>query len=89
MNYTADIKFIKYLLHRISIIDIGFYEKVVFFFLYIPEVFEVTGIGKFIKVDDSVFRVFVHHESHEVRTNKSGTSGYEQCFHMFIFYFYR
>ena len=43
--------------------------------LYIGQIGEVAGIGEFIQIDNAIFRISIAEAAHNVRADKSGTSG--------------
>ena len=47
--------------------------------LYILEIRKVTCVSEFVEVDDAVVGMVVHHQSHKVASDESGTSGYKYC----------
>ena len=45
----------------------------------IAQVLEVPGIGQHVHIDDAVVAVFVYKQANDVRANKSGTAGDDDC----------
>ena len=70
-----------FLLHKgveaFEVADVHLDELVVRLVLYVLEVFQVAGVGQFVKVDDLVLGIFVDKQADNVTADESGTSGYD------------
>ena len=69
------------LIESLEVADVHLDELVVRLVLDILQVCQVTGIGKFVEVDDVILGVLVYKESHNVAANKAGTTGDDDIFH--------
>ncbi len=69
--------FCDYAAHFVEIGYIGLDETVVRTVFDVLEVCEVAGIGKFVKVDNVVVRIFVDKKPDHVRSDESGSAGDE------------
>ena len=65
--------------NSLEIADVHSYETVVRLVLYVLEIRKVTCVSEFVEVDDAVVGMVVHHQSHKVASDESGTSGYKYC----------
>ena len=74
---AVDMVFCDYAAHFVEIGYIGLDKAVVRTVFDILEVCEVAGIGKFVKVDNVVVRIFVDEKPDHVRSDESGSAGDE------------
>ena len=74
MDDSVNLLVLHKLKHGIEVADVHSDELVIRLVFHILEVFKVTGIGKFVKVDDFVARVFVYKQTDHVAADKTGAT---------------
>lgn len=70
------------LVECLEVADIHLHKLVVGLMLDVLEVTEVASIGQLVEVDDAVVGVLVHEEAHNMRADKSRTTGDNYSFHL-------
>ena len=77
MNNAVDFMFADDLAHSIKVGDVGAHEGVVGSILDVAQVGQISGVCQLVEVDDIVVWIFVDKQPHHVRSDESGTAGYE------------
>ena len=62
-------------MHRVEVAHVRLDEAVVRRVLDVAKVFKVAGIGKFVHVDDPVFRIFRHEQTDDVAPDEARAAG--------------
>ena len=69
----------------LEVADIRLHEAVVRLVLYVPEVFQASGVGQLIDVNYLVIRIVIDKASDYVTADEAGASGYyDGAFHSVI-----
>ena len=84
MNDAVDIIFLKYLIDRFRIADIGFYKCIVGTVLDILKILEITGVCQLVDVDNTdLITVFFEHIMYVIRADETGAACDDICSHIF------
>ena len=62
-------------MHRVEVAHVRLDEAVVRRVLDVAKVFKVAGIGKFVHIDDPVFRIFRHEQTDDVAPDEARAAG--------------
>ena len=84
VDNTIDLLILHQLIERLEVADIHLDELVVRLILNILQIGKVTGIGKLVKVDNVVLRIFIDKQTHNVAANKACTACDNDIFHSVI-----
>jgi hypothetical protein len=79
MYDTVDLFLLHELADGIEVADIQPYKLIVRPVLDILEIGKVTGISKFINIDNAIFRVLVYQQPYYMAAYEAGSAGYEDC----------
>ena len=62
---------------QLGIGDVALDKAVVGRLFDILQVLQIAGVGQFVQIEDPIMRVLVHKMSDHMRTNKTGSSSYQ------------
>ena len=79
MYDTVDLFLLHELADGIKVTDVQPYKLIVRPVLDILEIGKVTGISKFINIDNAIFRVLVYQQPYYMAAYEAGSAGYEDC----------
>ena len=74
MYYTVNVIHSEYTPHIVQIDNISPDKVIVRRILHIFEILQIAGIRKFVKIHNSVLRIFIHKKADHVIADESGTS---------------
>lgn len=74
----------------VEIADVHLHELIVRLVLYVLQVGQIAGIGQLVKVDDTVFRVFIHKQAYYMTTDKTCTTcDYDVSLKFHVYYSFK
>jgi len=76
----------KQFMNLVSIYNISFDKMIIWFALYITEIFKIPCISKLVEIENLIIGIFIYKESDQVRTYKSSSTSNKYFFmHILIF----
>ena len=75
VHHVIDVVLVKQTLNRLFVANVRLNKDIIRVVFHALQVFQITGIGQLVHIDDLDVAVFVQHINHEVRADKAGAAG--------------
>ena len=84
MNNAIHFLLLHQRINRVKVADIGLYKTIIRLILYVLQVGQITRISQLVHIDNAILWILVDKKSYHMATNKSGTAGNNNSFHIIV-----
>ena len=75
------------LVEGVEVADVHLYKLVIGLVLNVFQVGKVARISQTVEVDDVILGILVHEKANDMASNKAGSAGDDDCFHILLLFF--
>ena len=84
MNNAIHFLLLHQRINRVKVADIGLHKTIIRLILYVLQVSQIAGISQLVYIDNAILWILVDKKSYHMATNKSGTAGNNNSFHIIV-----
>ena len=75
MDHSVDAVLPEQFQYLFKITDICFYKSIIRLLFNVCQIGQIPRISQLIQINDMIFRIFRHKQTHNMRADKTGTTG--------------
>ena len=83
MDYSVDVFAAHKAQECIKVANVHLYKSVIWLVFNIFQICQIAGISELVEINNLIFWIFVHEQSHYMAANKPGSAGYHYCLLIF------